>query len=352
MSLESVEPGSERANTTRPEDRKDDPARKRPILQVDRLSKFYPVSSGWFRSPLFARAVDSLSLHIKHGETLGLVGESGCGKSTLGRTILRLTEPTLGRIYFENHDITTISPSKLRACRRHMQIVFQDPYSSLNPRMRVRDTVAEGIEIHRLARGRQAVDSRVIEVLDSVGLDRDALDRLPHEFSAGQRQRIGIARALAVEPSFIVCDEPVSALDVSIQAQIVNLLMDLQATRAISYLFISHDLSIVRHISQRIAVMYLGRIVELAPTESLFVSPLHPYTKALLSAIPVTDPETRRLRLVLEGDPPSAVTPPTGCAFHPRCPKADRDQCVREAPTLEEVVPRSKHRVACWHADE
>ncbi|HZU82596.1 MAG TPA: oligopeptide/dipeptide ABC transporter ATP-binding protein, partial [Polyangiaceae bacterium] len=277
----------------------------------------------------------------------GLVGESGCGKSTLGRLMLRLVEPTLGRVFFDGRDITQLSQRELRPLRRRMQIIFQDPYSSLNPRMTVREIVGEAIRVHKLAKTRSEEAARVAQLLEKVGMRADAMDRYPHEFSGGQRQRIGIARALAVEPEFIVCDEPTASLDVSIQAQIVNLLVDLQETFGLAYLFVSHDLAIVRHVSHTVAVMYLGRIVEQAPTPRLYAEPLHPYTRALLAAAPRPDPERKRVRLVIEGEVPSPVDPPSGCAFHPRCPRAIRGTCDREAPRLLELVAESGHKVAC-----
>jgi oligopeptide/dipeptide ABC transporter ATP-binding protein len=261
--------------------------------------------------------------------------------------ILRLVEPTFGRISFDGNDITHLSQRALRPLRRRMQIIFQDPYSSLNPRMTVREIVGEAITIHRLAKTRADEEARVVQLLERVGLRPDAMDRYPHEFSGGQRQRIGIARALAVEPEFIVCDEPVSALDVSIQAQIVNLLVELQETMGLAYLFISHDLAIVQHVSHRVAVMYLGKIVEQAPSERLYAQPRHPYTRALLEAAPRPDPDRKRVRLVLEGDVPSPMDPPPGCAFHPRCPRAIPGTCDRDAPRLEETA--EDHRVACWN---
>lgn len=323
--------------------------KRRPLVQAERLSKYFPVRKGLLGKTQFLRAVDGVSLYVRHGETLGLVGESGCGKSTLGRSILRLTEPTYGRLLFDNKDITHLSQRELRPLRRRMQIVFQDPYSSLNPRMTVRAIVGEALSIHKLANTKEEREKRIIELLDRVGLQRTALDRYPHEFSGGQRQRIGIARALAVEPEFIVCDEPISALDVSIQAQIVNLLLDLQDELGLSYLFISHDLKVVEYMAHRVAVMYLGRIVEVAPARELYERRHHPYTRALLSAIPVPDPERRRLRVLLEGDVPSPLSPPAGCAFHPRCPRAEPGKCDVDSPTLSELEPGSHHRVACFH---
>jgi oligopeptide transport system ATP-binding protein len=280
---------------------------------------------------------------------MGLVGESGCGKSTLGRVMLRLVDPTFGRVSFDGDDITHLSQRALRPLRRRMQIIFQDPYSSLNPRMTVREIVGEAISIHKLAKTRAEEEERIAQLLERVGLRADAMDRYPHEFSGGQRQRIGIARALAVEPEFIVCDEPVSALDVSIQAQIVNLLVELQETMGIAYLLVSHDLQIVQHLSHRVAVMYLGKIVERGPAERVYEEPRHPYTRALLAAAPRPDPDRKRVRLVLEGDVPSPIDPPPGCAFHPRCPRAITGTCDRDVPRLEETSHGSGHKVACWN---
>ncbi|HKV56395.1 MAG TPA: ABC transporter ATP-binding protein [Candidatus Binataceae bacterium] len=289
------------------------------------------------------KAVDGVTLKIDTGETLGLVGESGSGKSTLGRLILRLIEPTNGQVFFDGRELGALSRRELRHLRREMQLVFQDPYSSLNPRMRVRAIVAEGIEIHGLARG-QEKEQRIRELLQMVGLGADALDRYPHEFSGGQRQRIGIARALAVGPRFLVLDEPVSALDVSIQAQIINLLQDLQEQLRLTYLFIAHDLRVVEHISQRVAIMYLGKIVELADRDDIYANPCHPYTRALLSAIPQIDAGARTERIKLPGEVPSPLDPPSGCSFHPRCPYA-KDICKRVEPSL--AAGHRGHAVAC-----
>jgi oligopeptide transport system ATP-binding protein len=321
-----------------------------PLLKVENLSKHFPVERDWLGRPTrWLRAVDGVSLELHAGETLGLVGESGCGKSTLGRAILRLHEPTGGSIRFRDRDVMKLSAAELRAMRRQMQIIFQDPFGSLNPRMTVRAIVAEPMRIHGLLESPRDEEARVAKLLERVGLRPDQMRRYPHEFSGGQRQRIGIARALAVEPAFIVADEPVSALDVSIQAQIVNLLRDLQEELGLSYLFIAHDLQVVEYISHRVAVMYLGRVVETAPSERLYQDPRHPYTQALMSAAPAVDPEKRRLRILLEGDVPSPLAPPGGCPFHTRCPIAEKGLCDREVPVFREVAPG--HRVACHFAE-
>jgi len=318
-----------------------------PILEVRDLVKHFKATGFLARTTPPVRAVDGVSFTVGRGETLGLVGESGCGKSTVGRTILRLQEATSGSVAFDGLDLLSLKRGDLRQVRRRLQIIFQDPYSSLNPRMTIGAAIAEGIEIHRLAARREMPD-RVARLLEEVGLDPAYATRYPHEFSGGQRQRIGIARALAVEPEFIVCDEPVSALDVSVQAQVLNLLADLQARRGISYLFIAHDLAVVRQVAHRVAVMYLGRLVETGPTAEVLGRPSHPYTQALLSALPVPDPANQRLRIVLPGDPPSPSNPPPGCPFHPRCPHPAKDaRCRTERPLLR---PLGRAEVACHHA--
>ncbi len=316
-----------------------------PLLRVRDLVKHFPIKGGLLgRVVDRVHAVDRVSLDVAAGETLGLVGESGCGKSTTGRCILRLIEPTSGEIWFGGRNVTSIDRHALRRLCRDMQIIFQDPYASLNPRMTVGAIIGEALVIHRLARPGREFEERVVQLLETVGLHADHLRRYPHEFSGGQRQRIGIARALAVSPKLIVCDEPVSALDVSIQAQVINLLEDLQEKYHLTYLFIAHDLSVVEHISDRVAVMYLGRIVEIAPARELYSAPRHPYTEALLSAVPIPDPEVKRQRIVLQGDVPNPIQPPPGCHFHPRCPRA-MERCRQEAPRLKEVAPA--HLAAC-----
>ena len=317
-----------------------------PLLRVDNLVKRFPVKGGILRRTIDeVHAVSGVSFTLGRSETLGLVGESGCGKSTTGRLILRLIEPTSGAVWFEDKNVTALDRRQLLALRRDMQIIFQDPFASLNPRMTVGAIIGEALIIHRLARTQREREDRVVDLLETVGLRADHIRRFPHEFSGGQRQRIGIARALAVSPKLIVCDEPVSALDVSIQAQVVNLLEDLQDKFGLSYLFIAHDLSVVEHISHRVAVMYLGRIVEIASAHDLYSAPLHPYTEALLSAVPIPDPTVKRRRIRLEGDPPSPLRPPPGCAFHTRCPIAKKEVCAADAPPLREATPG--HWVAC-----
>jgi oligopeptide/dipeptide ABC transporter ATP-binding protein len=317
-----------------------------PLLEVRDLTKYFPIKKGIFARQVGAvKAVDGVSMTVMPGETLGVVGESGCGKSTTGRCILRLIEPTSGTIKFMGEDLLALDKTALRKKRREMQIIFQDPFSSLNPRMSVGAIIKEGLTIHKLAEG-AAADARVKQLLDEVGLRAEYAHRFPHEFSGGQRQRIGIARAIAVEPKFIVCDEPVSALDVSVQAQVINLLQDLQRERGLAFMFIAHDLSVVEHIADRVAVMYLGKVVELAPSRALYEEPLMPYTQALLSAVPVPDPTLRKARIVLTGDVPSPANPPSGCVFHPRCHHPAKDAaCAAIVPPLEEKAPG--HYAAC-----
>jgi oligopeptide transport system ATP-binding protein len=317
-----------------------------PLLQVKNLVKHFPIKGGLLQREVGrVHAVDGLSFDLTAGETLGVVGESGCGKSTMGRCLLRLIEPTSGEVWFEGKNVTTLGKDDLRARARDMQIIFQDPYASLNPRMTVGAIIGEALTIHKLAPTPQAYQDRIVELLETVGLSADHMRRYPHEFSGGQRQRIGIARALAVSPKLVVCDEAVSALDVSIQAQVINLLEDLQAKFNLTYIFIAHDLSVVEHISDRVAVMYLGRIVEIAPARDLYVTPRHPYTEALLSAVPIPDPTVKRKRIMLQGDVPSPINPPTGCHFHTRCPKAQHPRCSTEKPELKQAA--DGHWVSC-----
>ena len=315
------------------------------LLEVKNLKVHFPLKHSLFSGLRESvKAVDGVSFTLDRGETLGLVGESGCGKTTLGRAIVRLVAPTTGTIWFEGEDLANLSGAALRARRREVQIIFQDPYSSLNPRMTVEDIVGEALDIHQLADSQAARHARVVELLGDVGLDADYLQRYPHEFSGGQRQRIGIARALAVKPKLLICDEPVSALDVSVQAQIINLLQDLQREHGLAYLFVAHDLAVVEHISRRVMVMYLGKVVELADAKTIVRSPKHPYTQALISAVPEVDPDSKRQRIILPGDVPAPIHPPAGCPFHPRCPVAEA-RCRTEVPELREVG--DNHLAAC-----
>lgn len=320
------------------------------LVEIKELVKHFPLKKGWFsRKQETVKAVSGVTLDIFKGETLGLVGESGCGKSTLGRCIIRLIEPTRGEIRFNNENILTYDSKRLRESRRNMQIIFQDPYASLNPRMTIGGIVGEPLSIHNLVKTKSEKIEKVVSLLEEVGLRADMVNRYPHEFSGGQRQRVGIARAIALKPKFIVCDEPVSALDVSIQAQVINLLRDLQKKFKLTYLFIAHDLKVVEYISNRVAVMYLGEIVELANSEDLYKSPKHPYTQALLSAIPVADPKIKRSRIILKGDVPSPISPPPGCPFHTRCHYKIVEECKTVHPPLREIAPR--HWVSCHLAE-
>jgi oligopeptide transport system ATP-binding protein len=312
------------------------------LLEIRNLKKYFPVHGGLGRGREYVKAIDGVSLDVDDGETVGLVGESGCGKTSLGRCLVRLIEPSGGTVTFDGQELSTLSASAMRQVRRKMQMIFQDPYASLNPRMRIGEIIGEGLRIHGLAKGRD-LKLRVLELLTRVGLREEYFDRYPHEFSGGQRQRIGLARALAVNAKFIVADEAVSALDVSIQAQILNMLLDLQQELGLTYLFISHDLRVVEHVSDRVAVMYLGKIVEIAPSGELHSDGQHPYTRALLSAVPVPDPTRKGARTVLQGDVPSPINPPSGCSFHPRCPFALK-RCSEEEPLLEFS---GRHGVAC-----
>ena len=323
------------------------PVRKRDLIQVEGLVKYFPVRAGLFqRVTNWVQAVDNVSFTIREGETLGLVGESGCGKTTVGRSMLRLIEPTAGKVSFDGRNILELSGSEMKDIRREMQIIFQDPYASLDPRVPIGESIMEGLNLHNIGTKQERFDV-MLDVMKKVGLESYHARRYPHEFSGGQRQRIGIARALALLPKFIICDEPVSALDVSIQSQILNILKELQTEFNLTYLFIAHNLSVVEHISDRVAVMYLGKIVELASREEFFRNPLHPYTQALISAIPIPDPHLKRKRTILKGDVPSPLNPPKGCRFHTRCPIAV-EQCSHEEPSFQPMA--IDHWVACWLA--
>ena len=319
------------------------------LVEVNNLVKYFPVRAGLLQRVVNqVKAVDDVSFIVRRGETLGMVGESGCGKTTVGRTMLRLVEPTSGSVKFKGNDVFSMKPNDLKAVRRDMQIIFQDPYASLDPRIPIGESVMEGLHIHRIGTPRERVDI-MLATLKKVGLEDYHARRFPHEFSGGQRQRIGIARALALRPDFIICDEPVSALDVSIQSQVLNILKDLQTEFGLTYLFIAHNLSVVEHVSDRVAVMYLGKMVELTTREELFRNPMHPYTKALMSAIPVPNPRLKRERTILKGDVPSPLNPPKGCRFHTRCPVA-LAKCSVEEPQFRELLP--EHWVACWVAEQ
>ena len=321
------------------------------LLKVEHLKKYYPVkSSSLKRSNGFVKAVDDISFDVKVGETIGIVGESGCGKSTMGKSVIRLIEPTDGKVILDGQDFTALKGKELKKARENIKLIFQDPYASLNPRMTVKDIIGEPIDIAKIYKTKKERDDRIIEVMKQVGLNLDYLYRYPHEFSGGQRQRIGIARAIALQPKLIICDEPVSALDVSIQAKIINLLKELQQKLGIAYIFISHDLSVVKHIADRVGVMYLGNIVEVGEADDVYHNPLHPYTQALLSSVPIPDPKTARVkkRIVLEGELPSPINPPSGCVFRTRCPKAT-ERCAKEKPTFKNVGNR---QVACFLYDK
>ncbi|MDI6769580.1 MAG: ABC transporter ATP-binding protein [Anaerolineales bacterium] len=321
---------------------------KRDLVIVKNLVKYFPVRSGLLqRVTAWVQAVDDISFTIREGETFGLVGESGCGKTTIGRTMLRLIEPTSGSVTFDGQEVFKLRGREMKEMRRNMQVIFQDPYASLDPRMPIGESVMEGLNVHGIGTSRERFEN-MLEILKKVGLEDYHARRYPHEFSGGQRQRIGIARALALFPKFIVCDEPVSALDVSIQSQVLNILKDLQSEFGLTYLFIAHNLSVVEHISDRVGVMYVGKMVELTGREELYENPLHPYSKALMSAIPIADPTLKRERTILKGDVPSPLNPPKGCRFHPRCPLAI-DKCSLEEPVFKEIKP--DHSVACWLAE-
>lgn len=321
---------------------------KKTLVEVNNLVKYFPVRAGLLQRVIAqVQAVDGVSFTIKEGETVGLVGESGCGKTTVGRTMLRLLEPTAGEVKFEGRDVFKMNGRELKELRRHMQIIFQDPYASLDPRMPIGESVMQGLHIHKIGTRKERFEI-MLDNLKRVGLEDYHSRRYPHEFSGGQRQRIGIARALALQPKFILCDEPVSALDVSIQSQVLNILKDLQQELGLTYLFIAHNLSVVEHISDRVAVMYLGKVVELADRDELYRDPLHPYTRALMSAIPIPDPTLKRERIILTGDVPSPLNPPKGCRFHPRCPVAI-DICSQEEPQFKQL--KRDHWVACWVAE-